>query len=173
MKIFHFSNLFFDPSQLESGGMFLNTSGGWIAALLGQLLMKTEESFCCAAFASKIKKVEIYENENITCFAVPIRNGISECIKLVREWRPDLIHIHGTESVFGLLSARGLVEFPAVISIQGLLGPCSRWHNYFGNTCFSSLVKMHRWLEFPTLRGQLIEFLKLRSAANREQEIIF
>jgi glycosyltransferase involved in cell wall biosynthesis len=94
------------------------------------------------------------------------------CRDIVNEWKPDLIHIHGTESCFGLLSARGLVKCPVVISLQGLLGPYSEWRNFFGNSKLLDIIRMHRWLDIPTLRGKWIEFLKIRKAAKREREII-
>lgn len=150
----------------------LTTSGGWMAALLGKMLEATDYSFACASFSKKIGKVQHSGGDRITCFAIPAGNGLEGCRNLVREWRPDLLHIHGTESLFGLLTARGLVECPAVISLQGLLGPCSQWYHYFGNRSLPEIARLHRWLDIPALRGQWIEFLKLRSTARREREII-
>ncbi|MBR4614858.1 MAG: glycosyltransferase family 4 protein, partial [Kiritimatiellae bacterium] len=47
---------------------------------------------------------------------------LSLCQKVVEKFRPDVIHVFGTESVFGLLS--GATNVPVVIHLQGLLGPC-------------------------------------------------
>lgn len=143
-----------------------------MAALLGKMLEATDYTFACAAFSKNQVKMPDTGGNRITCFSVPERNGLQGCCSLVRELRPDLLHIHGTESLFGLLTARGLVECPAVISLQGLLGPCSQWYHYFGNRSLPEIARLHRWLDLPALRGQWIEFLKLRSAARREREII-
>lgn len=37
-----------------------------------------------------------------------------------REFAPDLVHVWGTESYLGLLTARGLIAAPAILTMQGL-----------------------------------------------------
>jgi glycosyltransferase involved in cell wall biosynthesis len=44
---------------------------------------------------------------------------------IVNDWNPDVVHVHGTELGFGLIKARGLIDKPVAVSIQGLMGPCS------------------------------------------------
>ena len=41
------------------------------------------------------------------------------CEEVVRDFGPDVIHVHGTENPFGLIGARS--QAPVVISLQGLL----------------------------------------------------
>ena len=36
-----------------------------------------------------------------------------------REFRPDLVHVWGTESYWGLLSARRLLPYPSLLEMQG------------------------------------------------------
>ncbi len=45
---------------------------------------------------------------------------IKPSLKLVNEIKPDIIHIHGTEGAFGLLSGK-LNEYPIIISMQGII----------------------------------------------------
>jgi glycosyltransferase involved in cell wall biosynthesis len=90
---------------------------------------------------------------------------------VIEQVSPDVIHIHGTELCYGLLSARS-ITCPAVISLQGLLGPCSEWYHYFGNRSLMDIVRMHRWLEIPAIRGHWMGFWEFRKAAKREREII-
>ncbi len=58
--------------------------------------------------------------------AKPKRNGlpagrhVAGILKAVEEYRPDLVHIWGTESFWGLLSARKLIRGPALLEMQGL-----------------------------------------------------
>lgn len=64
--------------------------------------------------------------------AKPQRNGlpashfVEEIVQAVNEFSPDLAHIWGTESFWGLLTARGLVRYPALLEMQGLKGACAR-----------------------------------------------
>ena len=44
---------------------------------------------------------------------------LDECVRLVGEWAPDVIHVHGTESGLGLIADR--VDAPVLVSIQGVL----------------------------------------------------
>jgi glycosyltransferase involved in cell wall biosynthesis len=46
--------------------------------------------------------------------------------RILADFRPDVVHIHGTEFTYGLMYAEGDIQFPTVISLQGLLGAYSR-----------------------------------------------
>ena len=149
-----------------------------MAALLGRMLRDTGHVFACVAFG-KVKEIQTSRDDRIDSFIVPgdlagssLDNALRRYCDLVGQWKPDLIHVHGTEGVFGLLTARNMVTCPTVISLQGLLGPYSEWYRYFGNSSFMDIVRMHRLLEIPLMRGQLAGFLRFRKLAKREREII-
>lgn len=178
MRILHFMNTPLSIDELKSGGKGINASGGWMAALLGRMLKDTDHSFACVA-CGKTEKVQESHDDRISCFIVPgdlvgrsLDQTLHACRDLVSQWRPDLIHIHGTEAAYGLLSARSLVKCPTLISLQGLMGPYSEWYHYFGNNSFMDIVRMHRWLEIPAMRGHWIIFWRMRRIAKREREII-
>ncbi len=149
-----------------------------MATLLAQMADATAHEFACVGFA-KVHRVEESHNGRIHSFAVPgdlldnpLHHALARYSDLVGKWKPDLIHIHGTEGSFGLLPARGMIACPAVISLQGLLGPCSEWYHYFGNNSILDIVRMHRWFEILSMRGQWAAFRKIRKLAKREREII-
>ncbi len=178
MRVLHFMNSPLPIDQLVSGGNQLNSSGGWITALLSRMLKETDFAFACVAFGN-VKEVQVSHDDRIDYFVVPggwvgrsADHALRVCRDLVSQWRPDLIHIHGTEAAYGLLTARSMVKCPAVISLQGLLGPYSEWYRYFGNNSFMDIVRMHRWLEVLAMRGHWIGFLRIRKLAKREREII-
>jgi glycosyltransferase involved in cell wall biosynthesis len=171
MHILHFMNIPLDISQLTSGGSEINHGGGWMAVLIRQLLQETDLRFTCVSFG-KTPKLLVTEGDRINSVVIPEQGGVQACQDLVDNCNPDLIHIHGTEGAYGLLSARGLVQCPVVISLQGLLGPCSEWYHYFGNRNLKDIIRMYRWLEIFALRGQLRGFVKTRNYAKRELEII-
>jgi glycosyltransferase involved in cell wall biosynthesis len=169
-------NVPFSIEEFRFGGERVNSGGGWLTALLGRMLKDTDSRFACVAFG-KYSKVDISSDERIQSFVIPKglsknEKGLRRCCDLVNEWKPDLIHIHGTEGVFGLLPARCMVKCPAVISLQGLLGPYSEWYHYFGKASIIDLFRMHRWIEIPLLRGQWIMYYGYIKAAKREREII-
>jgi L-malate glycosyltransferase len=178
MRILHFMNAPLSFDELISGGRGISESGGWMAALLGRMYKNTDYLFACVAFA-KVKEIQTSHDERFDSYVVPgdlagssLKRDLLVYRNLVSQWKPDLVHIHGTEAAYGLLTARSMINCPAVISLQGLLGPCSEWYRYFGNSSFMDIVRMHRWLEIPAMRGQWIRFLRIRKMAKREREII-
>jgi glycosyltransferase involved in cell wall biosynthesis len=179
MRALHFMNSPLPLDQLVSGGNGIKTAGGWITALIGQLLRDTDFDLACASFG-RTENIHVSHGHRIDCYVVPgglsvgraSDRGLRLCRDLVNEWRPDVIHIHGTEAAYGLLTARAMVKCPALTSLQGLLGPYSEFYRYFGNSSLTDIVKMHRWIEIPALRGHWITFLRMRRMAQREREII-
>jgi len=177
VRVFHFMTTPLSIDELKSGGTGVNATGGWVASLLGQMMKNTDFAFACASFG-KTNKVQRSHDDRLDSFMVPgdlyrtSTDSLRTCSDLISQWKPDLIHFHGTEAAYGLLTARGMVDCPAVISLQGLLGPYSEWYNFFGNNSLMDIVRMHRWLEIPAMRGLWIRFCNYRKLAIREREII-
>lgn len=49
-------------------------------------------------------------------------NELKYFLKIIEDFKPDVIHVFGSESSFGLLTEH--TDIPVVIHIQGLLNPC-------------------------------------------------
>jgi glycosyltransferase involved in cell wall biosynthesis len=54
---------------------------------------------------------------------LPIRSQVRKYASIVNNWNPDIVHVHGTESEFGLIKAWGHTDKPVAVSIQGLMTP--------------------------------------------------
>ena len=178
MRVLHLMTTPISISELMSGGTGISASGTWMAALLGRMLRDTDFDYACIAFGN-VKDVQVIESGRIVSYVVPgdlvgrsMERTLSVIRDLIDEWKPDLIHMHGTEAAYGLLTAYNMVKYPAVISLQGLLGPYSEWYHYFGNLSLLEIIRMHRWLEIPTLRGHWIRFIRMKKMAKRERVII-
>lgn len=61
---------------------------------------------------------------------LPSKKIIADILRAVDEFGPDLIHVWGVESFFGLLTARGYITQPAILEMQGLKGAIAK--NYSG-----------------------------------------
>lgn len=128
MRILWFSNT---PANAES---FFNINrkgtGGWMQALDKALQDKIElhvafyhsypESFKylnttyhpIKRFKNKYSKwVHLFFNKVLD------RQNVDQYIKIIEKVNPDIIHIHGTESSFGVVTE--LTQVPIVLSIQG------------------------------------------------------
>ena len=177
MRILHFMNIALSVADVKSAGKGISASGGWMAALLSRMVRDTNHTFACVAFGG-VKEVQVSHDDRIDSFIVPgdlagrsLDRTLRRYCDLVSQWKPDLIHIHGTEAVYGLLSARNMVTCPAMISLQGLLGPYSEWYRYFGNSSLLEIIRMHRWLRFPRARP-MEKVPGDPKTAKREREII-
>jgi glycosyltransferase involved in cell wall biosynthesis len=57
---------------------------------------------------------------------LPSASLVEAILAAVKEFSPDLVHIWGTESFWGLLHARGLLTYSALLEIQGLKGQIAK-----------------------------------------------
>jgi glycosyltransferase involved in cell wall biosynthesis len=98
------------------------------------------------------------------------QRDLDRCRDLVREQKPDLVHIHGSERFFGLLAARGLINVPALISIQGLVEACLP--AFFGALSPAEALRSHRLIELATGRGVFWRYREYSRGAVFGREIL-
>jgi glycosyltransferase involved in cell wall biosynthesis len=110
--------------------------------------------------------------EGITHFCIPIDSYLSlgrfpsqklidYCIRVVQDFGPDLVHIHGTEYFYGVCTAEGYITCPTVISIQGLIHEC--YKHVYGRLDFKELITAHSvrdWLRWDGLFQQKVRWKK-------------
>jgi len=89
------------------------------------------------------------------------------CERIVDAFRPDLIHVHGTEKQFGLLASRCPV--PVVISIQGVLSVYELLGTRGRDT---SLLLSASPSLFARGTGALLDHVELKRRAARERLMI-
>ena len=89
------------------------------------------------------KKMKI---DGIEYFLLPCKNKTNYEVDLEKYWaqvcnnfRPNIVHIHGTEYAHGLACMRKLPELKYVVSIQGLISVIARY--YFSGISFWELFK--------------------------------
>jgi glycosyltransferase involved in cell wall biosynthesis len=179
MKVLWFTNIPL-PGHTGTEVAAFCTSGGWIVMLLGELCKHADIEIGVVT-ASPVRKEVRHNVQGVDFIVIPCQKNdgifsnthvLRRCAEIVHEWQPDLVHIHGTERLYGLLSARKMIDTPTVISIQGLLGPYSEWYHYFGTSTLCDVIRMHRWVEPIVLRGPLWGLRKYRQGAKVEKEII-
>ena len=87
---------------------------------------------------------------------------------LIEEVQPDIIHIHGTESNFGLVQE--CTSVPIVISIQGLINPISE--KYFIGIPKNITRRYEQFTDKLTFRTATSNYRKLKVVAQRERQIL-
>jgi glycosyltransferase involved in cell wall biosynthesis len=98
------------------------------------------------------------------------RADLIACRDVVERFDPDLVHVHGSERFFGLLRARGLVDRPTVVSLQGFLGAVAR--DFWGTLGPAERLAAHRPAELLTGRGLFWERRAIQRGARAEAEVI-
>jgi glycosyltransferase involved in cell wall biosynthesis len=88
-------------------------------------------------------------------------------LQVIADFRPDLVHVHGTENVFGLLA--GQIQAPVVISIQGVLSVCELMDSRGRDTSLLLSLSAGQALRGT---GTVLDHFALRRAAVRERRII-
>lgn len=140
MRILWFSNT---PSL---AGKILKTDshvGGWIKSLESEITKYSNVELAVAFYhtesitpfiSNKTKYYPIFRPyllipeliKRYTGESINVEREANDCIDIINDYKPDLIHIHGTEYPFGLFLLDSKVNIPTVISIQGILTVISK-----------------------------------------------
>ena len=140
MKVLWFANTPCEAAEYLMGDKI--KSGGWLYALCEQLKNQCNIQLHIAFFWGEEKKAFIYkgvtyhpilregERSKLGRYFNRIIGQFSStndkkekirCLRIVKDVAPDLIHIHGSEESFGLITYEETISTPIVLSIQGLL----------------------------------------------------
>jgi glycosyltransferase involved in cell wall biosynthesis len=180
--------LWFTPT-LSLGANYLNSKaigGGWIESLEAELnkipLIQIGISFNLNNNDVKPFSVgnTMYYPVNITRSKSKLRerfsrwshsigneNNIQKYLEIIQQYKPDLIHIFGTESDFGLVAAKTTV--PCIIYLQGNLTVINRkW--FSGLTAVDILKYSNKWV---LLKGQGLyhDYFLNKKGADREKKL--
>jgi len=186
MKILWFTNIPL-PEMLGTDNRSHSGSGSWIVALLEELeKIPTVEIYIASASPGLSDEVEI---KGIGRKYYPIRQGpvwrlfgfrnldnkkcyLHQCVQIVREVAPDIIHIHGTERFYGLLGVHEMVSAPIVISLQGLIHEISKYRYYFGVTPLTEVILLHDFIHLLRGMGPFFDYFSMRRSIKRELKIL-
>jgi glycosyltransferase involved in cell wall biosynthesis len=136
MRVLWFTNV---PLEAINRRFGQSTTGGgfWMHALVEPLLASGEVKLCVVTATSRYPPCQFEEggvtyvnlggNKVLEAYDLlprtRMRRSVAAAARVVHDFKPDLIHVHGSERFFGLVRARGLVNVPTVVSIQGLIEP--------------------------------------------------
>jgi glycosyltransferase involved in cell wall biosynthesis len=179
LRLLWFTNILLPDAAAALGRASIG-SGWWMESLARELarLPGIELGVLTAA---PVRRAVQFERSGIQFFVLPeprlglgtgLRAVLRDCAELVQRWHPDLLHYHGTERFYPLLSVEGAVSVPWVVSLQGLAGPYSRWSAFFGDATPLEIARMHRWFEPLAGRGLLWRYLQMRRQAEVERRVL-
>ena len=88
---------------------------------------------------------------------------------IIADYHPDIVHVHGTEKFYGLVSEVEL-DAPVVLSIQGLISQYRRF--FFAGLNYRERFRTLRVRDILRLKGPLFEYRFWHNGAKRELDII-
>lgn len=166
MKILWIVNMVF-PKLAQHLGKKTSNSGTWMIDLADGLSAKEDVELAIMTYGSQKEFIDI-KIDNIRYFVFPGggkrlmlggKKTRRDCQKILDDFKPDLIHLHGTEYAPGYEMIKTGTKIPILLTIQGIVSRIA--DEYYGG-----LTKRER-RECTTLK----ELLRLRSL--RISKIIF
>ena len=126
------------PPLSESLGIKTSIGGGWMYSSAKKLKESNTSLELAIATIYPESQLIVKEIEGVKYYVLPL-NGkkntkynkhLENYWKIVHEdFKPDLVHIHGTEYPHGLAYVKALPNSKVVVSIQGLVSICARYYN--------------------------------------------
>lgn len=182
MKILWITNTIF-PEPSKALGFSVPVAGGWMYGLAEQLITKKEIKLAVAT-VHQGKDIQRLDLSGVVYYLLPGKSSLGYqkhledlWSKIISNFSPDLIHIHGTELQHGLACMRACPDVKYAVSIQGLVGVYARYY-YAGLTSIeiTKNITIRDVLRFDTLFHGKHNFTKRgiyeQEYINRTQHVI-
>lgn len=152
--------------------------GGWMDSLAQHLSQQPSVDLAIAT-ALPSRAYRSFREDGTSYYITPATHpnylryasaDIRNALEVVADFQPDIIHIHGTERFYGLISQSGKVVAPVVISIQGLLSRAIGFR--YGDMTAQDILRTIRIRDLVRLRGPILEHIDWMRAARRERLIL-
>jgi glycosyltransferase involved in cell wall biosynthesis len=183
MKVLWFTNT---PSLAAEKLGSKNIGGSWIEALeteinkvhdiqLGIVVkwdVPGDTNFCIGRTSYYIIKKPVQRNRlrrfvGRLYHKIESENIVESYLKAIRDFKPDVIHIFGTENSFGLIIEK--IKIPCIIHIQGNLTMCDlKW---FSGISYCELLKYSKKIKLLKGFGLFHEYYINKKEAERERRI--
>lgn len=154
------------PFPAHKVGMEKNVFGGWLESLL-KVIVKNEEIDKIGVISNyKGCKLQIIEDGKILYYLVPCKKNLKFDKSILNyyeqinnEFKPDLVHIHGTEFPNNYAYFIACPNNLFVTSLQGLISECKNY--YFADLKLKDIIKatsLKDIIRFNTLFNQKENF---------------
>ena len=153
-------------------------SGSWLIDYAEKLSKDSNIELATMTYANVDKFYDITV-DNIRNFVFPgggkrllfnSKKTIDDCQKVIDEFKPDLIHIHGTEYSMGYSMIKTGTKIPMLLTIQGILKRI--YEEYYGGISLPRILKMGTLKEWTKLKTQFIARQMYRKNAKRESFVL-
>lgn len=138
LKVLWIVNILFpEASALLGLDQPLKYSGGWLLGAANALRNTEGVQLAIATPSSMVNKLECLRGDGIAYYVFPLGKGNTKRNNTYRKFwreirdnfRPNIVHIHGTEMSHGLAYIEECGAEKVVVSIQGLISVISDYYN--------------------------------------------
>lgn len=139
MRVLWITNILFPEAKaLVTGGDKQQLdSGGWMLGAANALMKQEGLTLCVATVSRLVRSLTRLNGECISYYILPYGKGnnienkeyIPYWKEVNEEFKPDVVHIHGTEFSHGLAFVEGCGADNVVVSIQGLTSACYKYYH--------------------------------------------
>jgi glycosyltransferase involved in cell wall biosynthesis len=177
MRILWFTNILLPPAA-KAMKQSVSSTGGWMFAELQALRQYAPDTEFVVLTTGKQHSRVTVDNVIYVTFGDPARTVFADTVpdevatevqQLIREFDPDLIHIHGTEDFYARLNSEILCNKPVLVSLQGIINGLSSHYN--GNLTPKELAPF-RTMRNAVFRDGVFEKQQKWSLARSAQEKI-
>lgn len=135
MRVLWITNIIF-PVPCDFLGIASPVYGGWMMSSLEALRESYSDIEFAVATVYVGKRMEICKRNNVTYYLLPSSNDKTRYdnslepfwMQVKEDFRPDVVHIHGTEFAHGLAYIKACGADNVCLSIQGLVSVCARYY---------------------------------------------
>jgi L-malate glycosyltransferase len=148
MNILWISNIPFGKLLDLAGIIGENTSGSWLNAALSGFVGDSKYNLTVVT-VGRVKSIRSIVENNITYCLLPggypseynykKKSNEKYWQNIKEKYKPDIVHVWGTEFTHGYLAIKLMLDIPSVIYAQGLLESISRY--YLAGITKSELIK--------------------------------
>lgn len=127
------------PEVAKKIGLKPGHAISWVDAMSKQLIKQTDIKLAMATVVST-DKLQKYEFDNIVYYLFPVKyRGHDYWADIISDFRPDIIHVYGTEQSHNEQLLDKHTDIPILVSLQGILTEYAR--HYYGGVEVSSMFK--------------------------------
>lgn len=141
MRVMWFTNIML-PEFAKAIGRTPVNIGGWMDALLSSLQKYAPDVELCIVCQNQEGILPIHKSGKVTYMTLG-SDPAREAESIVAEFRPDVIHIHGTEGIAQLLPPDVIGDSKTIVSIQGVLSGC--FQHYAGGLAPGEISHFRNW----------------------------
>lgn len=154
-----------------------NNRGHWIQNMISDLKLPEQYELHVIHFNTKVNSYSFVKEGNVIfhvfkqrkwSFLDNYRLEINVLIDFLNNINPDVIHIHGTENFYGLISKDRRLISKIIVSIQGIRYKI--WQKYYVD--FNQLSLLKYSVETFTLKSFLLSYLSWRIGVKNENIIL-